>query len=139
MNTKAKGSFAERELIHKLHEANWGIIRSAGSGSTPLPSTDILAGNGKRYLAIECKSLKHTTKYFYPEEINQLLDFSQRFGAEPWLGIRFDRIGWFFVKPEQLERSKNGNLNMSLKLAKERGLSFDRLIEKEVQYGLEHH
>ena len=31
----------ERELIHMLHESGWGIIRSAGSGSTPLPSADI--------------------------------------------------------------------------------------------------
>ncbi len=129
--SKAKGSKAERELIHRLHDADWGIIRSAGSGSTPLPSTDIIAGNGKRVLAIECKSLKHTTKYFYPEEIEQLLTFSKRFGAEPWLGIRFDRLGWFFIKPEDLEKSKNGNLNISLERAKSIGFTFERLIDKE--------
>ena len=133
MKLKAKGSFAERELIHRLHNENWGIIRSAGSGSTPLPSTDIIAGNGKRVLAIECKSLKHTTKYFYPEEIEQLMLFSSRFGAEPWLGIRFDRIGWFFIKPGELEKSKNGNLNISLERAKEKGWSFEKLIGKEVK------
>ena len=129
MKAKAKGSAAERELIHRLHEAEWGIIRSAGSGSTPLPSTDIVAGNGKRVLAIECKSLRYTTKYFYPEEVEQLVTFSKRFGAEPWFGIRFDRIGWFFVKPENLDKSKNGNLNISLERAKELGSSFERLIK----------
>ena len=132
MKTKAKGSFAERELIHRLHNENWGIIRSAGSGSTPLPSTDIIAGNGKRVLAIECKALRYTTKYFYPEEIEQLVVFSRRFGAEPWLGIRFDRVGWFFIQPENLEKSKNGNLNISLEQARVKGLSFERLIGKEV-------
>ena len=132
MKSKAKGSAAERELIHQLHNKNWGIIRSAGSGSTPLPSTDIIAGNGKRVLAIECKSLRHTTKYFYPEEINQLLTFSSRFGAEPWFGIRFDRIGWFFLKPEHLEKSKNGNFNISLERARKIGLTFENLIQKEI-------
>ena len=131
MNQKGKGSAAERELIHRLHEAGWGIISSVGSGSTPLPSTDIIAGNGKRYLAIECKSLRYTTKYFYPGEIEQLLTFSGRFGAEPWLGIRFDRIGWYFVRPEGLEKSRNGNLNISLERAKEVALTFEGLIGKE--------
>lgn len=134
-NAKAKGSFAERELIHQLHDENWGIIRSAGSGSTPLPSTDIIAGNGKRVLAIECKSLRHTTKYFYPEEIDQLVLFSSRFGAEAWLGIRFDRIGWYFVKPEHLEKSKNGNFNISLERAKSVGLNFNGLIGKGGENG----
>ena len=140
MSTKAKGSFAERELIHKLHDENWGIIRSAGSGSTPLPSTDIIAGNGKRVLAIECKSLKYTTKYFYPEEINQLLTFSSRFGAEPWLGIRFDRVGWFFLRPEHLEKSKNGNFNISLERAKKIGVTFESLVKGEARFenGNEH-
>jgi len=132
--SKAKGSAAERELIHLLHGAEWGIIRSAGSGSTPLPSTDIIAGNGKRFLAIECKSLRYTTKYFYPEEVGQLVFFAKRFGAEPWLGIRFDRIGWFFVKPGDLERSKNGNLNISLEKARVKGLTFEKLIEKEEKW-----
>jgi len=55
---KAKGSRAERELLAMFWENNFGGYRSAGSGSTPLPSPDILVGNGKKYLAIECKSIK---------------------------------------------------------------------------------
>ncbi len=130
-NKKAKGSAAERELIHMLHNAGWGIIRSAGSGSTPLPSTDIVAGNGKRVLAIECKATKFPAKYFYPEEIEQLVTFSQRFGAQPWLGIRFNHQPWYFLQPKDLQKSKNGNLNISLDLLKKQGMTFETLIKEK--------
>lgn len=113
-----------------LHQAEWGIIRSAGSGSTPLPSTDVVAGDGKRVLAIECKALKYTTKYFYPDEIQQLEEFSKRFGAEPWIGLRFDREQWYFIQPKDLLKSKNGNFNMSLSHAKLKGRTFLQLIAK---------
>jgi Holliday junction resolvase len=131
--SKSKGTRLERELIHMLHEAGWGIIRSAGSGSTPLPSADILAGNGlNRHLAIECKALKYTTKYFYPEEIQQLLDFAKRIGAEPWLGIRFNNQPWYFLQPEMLESTKSNNFAVSLELAQVKGLTFDKLTKKEI-------
>lgn len=130
MSTKSKGTRLERELIHMLHESGWGIIRSAGSGSTPLPSADILTGNGLRHIAIECKALKAKNKYFYPEEIQQLLDFSKRIGAEPWIGIRFNSQPWYFLQPHHLEKTKSGNLNISLELAKSVGLRFEQLIKR---------
>ncbi len=133
MKTKAKGSRTERELIHMLHDAGWGIIRSAGSGSTPLPSTDIIAGNGKRYLSIECKALKAAIKYFDDEEINQVKDFAQRFGAEAWLGLRFNNQPWYFVTPEQLSLSRGGNPSIALEKIKIIGKTFEQLIQKEEQ------
>lgn len=129
--SKRKGNKTERELIHMLHDAEWGIIRSAGSGSTPLPSTDVVAGDGSRVLAIECKALKYTTKYFYPDEIEQLEVFSRRFGAEPWIGLRFDREEWYFVQPKDLKSTKNGNFNMSLAQARIVGRTFSQLITKK--------
>lgn len=131
MSTKSKGTRLERELIHMLHESGWGIIRSAGSGSTPLPSADILAGNGSRHIAIECKSLKSNIKYFYPDEIQQLLDFAKRIGAEPWIGIRFNNKPWYFLQPQELELTKSGNHAISLKLAEEKGLKYEELINKQ--------
>ena len=91
-----------------------GGYRSAGSGSTPLPSPDLLVGNGKRYLAIECKSLKSKTKYLEIEQIKELIEFSKKFGAEPWIGLRFNNIGWYFIQPHRLEKTKNGSLIASL-------------------------
>ena len=127
--SKSKGSRTERELIHLFYEAGWGSCRMAGSGSTTLPSPDIIAGKPGRFLAIECKSGKNThIRYIKEEQIKELNEFSSRFGAESFLAVRFDREGWYFLKPEQLMRTKSGVYAVSLKLAQEKGLSFDSLI-----------
>ncbi|MBS3175214.1 Holliday junction resolvase [Candidatus Woesearchaeota archaeon] len=126
---KAKGSRNERELVHMFNDTNlWSAVRIAGSGLTSDPNPDVLAGNKQRYLAIECKSLKNSIKYLYPEEIDQIVNFSSRFGAEPWIAVKFNNKGWFFLKPEFLEKTKSDNYSVSLLLAKEKGLSFEQLI-----------
>ena len=129
MTSKAKGSRAERELLTMFWENNFAGYRAAGSGSTPLPSPDLLVGNGKRYLAIECKSLKTNAKYLEEAQINDLLKFSKIFGAEPWIGLRFNNIGWYFIQPDRLKKTKNGTLIASLDVVKEKGLIFNDLIK----------
>ena len=129
MSSKAKGSRAERELLTMFWENGFGGYRSAGSGSTPLPSPDILVGNGKRYLAIECKSLKDKYKYLEETQIKELVEFSKRFGAEAWVGVRFNNLGWYFIQPNNLEKTKNGTLIASLDVLKQKGLNFNDLIK----------
>ena len=129
--SKKKGTRAERELMHMFWSKGFGVTRSAGSGSTPLPNPDILVGKNKRYLAIECKSLNKGSKFFPKEEISELTEFSKRFCAEPWLAIRFDREGWYFIQPKHLKKSENGNFSVSLKGLKQSNTSlvFDELCE----------
>ena len=135
---KSKGSRTERELVHLFNETGiWSAIRVAGSGLTKDPNPDVLAGNSKRHLAIECKSLKGTSKYLYPEDITQILDFASKFGAEAWLAIRFNHKGWFFLKPENLKKTKSSNLVINLELAEQKGLKFNDLI-KEGETNAEH-
>jgi len=129
MTSKAKGSRAERELLTMFWENNFAGYRAAGSGSTPLPSPDLLVGNGERYLAIECKALKTKAKYLEEAQINDLLKFSKIFGAEPWIGLRFNNIGWYFIQPDKLKKTKNGTLITSLEVVKEKGLTFNDLIK----------
>ena len=126
--SKSKGSRTERELVHLFFEADWQPVRIAGSGSTPLPSPDLLVGSKGRVLAIECKSGK-TIKYIQEDQIDELIDFSSRFGSEAWVGLRFDRKDWLFLKPDQLSRTKSGVYAASFNHAKENGLSFDDLIK----------
>ncbi len=128
--SKRKGSKAERELLHMFWNTRiWAALRAPGSGSTPLPSPDILASNTKRYLAIECKSVRDLKKYFPNEEIEQLVLFAKRFGAEPWVGVRFDREGWYFIKPSMMLRSEGNNFYyVTLEHAQKRGISFEQLI-----------
>ena len=127
---KSKGSRTERELVHLFNDTKlWAAIRIAGSGLTKDSNPDVLVGNNQRYLAIECKSLKNKIKYLTEEDIAQITDFAERFGAEAWFGIRFDREGWYFIKPNNLEKIKTKNYAVSLPLVKEKGLSFEELIK----------
>ena len=132
INRKAKGTAAERELLHLFWEYGWACSRIAGSGNTHHPSPDLLAGNGQKVLALECKTLKNNIKYFDEEEISQLLIFSQIFGAEPWIAIKFDRKPWFLLKINDLEQT-NKKKALSLKLAELKGidiLSFFKINQK---------
>lgn len=131
MNTKAKGTKGERDLVHFFNEQGWSCIRVAGSGSSRYPSPDLLAGNAIRRLAIECKVTKDTKKYFSEEEITQLRTFSHRFGAEAWLGIRFAGEPWYFLLLEDLEPTKTA-WGASRELAKRRGLSKEELLSMPI-------
>ena len=128
MNTKAKGTKGERDLVKFFNENNWSAIRVAGSGSSRYPSPDLLVGNAIRRLAIECKVTKESKKYFPVAEIEQLRQFSENFGAESWIGIKFGQEEWYFLILEDLERTKN-NYTISLDLIKRRGLNLSELIE----------
>ena len=132
MSKKDKGSRTERELLAMFWENSYAGFRVAGSGSTPLPSPDLLVGNGKRYLAIECKSSKTKAKYLEEEQINELIEFSKKFGAEPWIGVRFNNLGWYFIQPSKLEKSKKGSLIASLEILKQNGISFNKLISGQM-------
>ncbi len=128
MNRKAKGTKGERDLVRLFNESGWGCIRIAGSGSSQYPSPDILAGNAVRRLAIECKVTKDKKKYLQKEEVEQLRTFSQKFGAESWIGIKFPNDPWYFLILEDLENT--GNLyGVSLELARRRGLKIEELME----------
>ncbi len=127
-NRKAKGSQAERELVKKFWGINWACIRSAGSGSQHYPSPDILVGNGSRRLAIEVKTLSADKKYFSAEEIRGLKYFADKFGAEPWVAVKFQGREWVFLTLEDLEDTGMSKA-VSKELAGRRGLSFEELTE----------
>ncbi len=127
MSRKSKGINAERDLIHKFWSKKWCAARVAGSGSMKYPSADILASNKLRKLAIECKTTKENKKYFMKNEIKQLEDFSEFFGAEPWIAIKFGKESWFFINVEDIEKTKKGFM-ISLETAKRKGLLFEEII-----------
>jgi holliday junction resolvase Hjr len=128
MGGKAKGSNAERELVHMLWKGGWAAVRVAGSGSSHYPSPDILAGNNLRKLAIECKAVGSTSKYISIEQVENLVKFAALFGAEPWIGLRFDRNDWLFVGIDELEKTEN-NYAINLENAKRKGLLFEELLK----------
>ncbi|MFH0977883.1 MAG: Holliday junction resolvase Hjc [Candidatus Woesearchaeota archaeon] len=106
MSRKSKGINAERELLHLLWKNGWACIRVAGSGASRYPTPDLVAGNKNRVLAIECKSGKGPYQYLEQEEIEHLVEFSKIFGAEPWIGVRFNNEDWSFYSPKELGTTK---------------------------------
>lgn len=125
---KEKGSKAERELVTMFWNAGWAAIRVAGSGLTKKPNPDVIAGNGVRRIAVECKTTKQIRKYLTREDVNQLIEFSRKFGAEPWFGIRINNMKWYFIGVEELEQTEKGYV-ITIPLLKRRGLLFEQLIK----------
>jgi holliday junction resolvase Hjr len=125
--SKIKGTKGERELLKELWHRGWATIRSAGSGSMRFPSPDLLAGRAERKLAIECKVTKEDVKYFEKEEINELIEFSRMFGAEPWLAIKFKSEDWFFVNPTDLVEGEK-SFHITKEGAKNKGLMIEEVI-----------
>jgi len=124
---KSKGSAAERELIHKFWAVGWAAVRAAGSGSSQFPSPDILVGTIGRKIALEIKVTKDKKKYFTGEEIDNLVYFSEKFGAEAMVAIKFDRKGTYFVPISSLTKTPASYV-ISLEEAIEKGKNFEELL-----------
>ena len=129
MSRKSKGINAERELIHLFWGNGWSACRVAGSGSTKYPSPDVIAGNNVRKIAIEAKATKDIRQYLTGKEVDELRTFSRIFGAEPWIGVRFNNMDWYFMIIEDMEHNGEG-YSVSIENAKRKGFLFDELIKK---------
>ncbi len=133
MNPKAKGTRAERELLHRFWATNqFVVMRAPGSGSIRYPCPDLLVGNPLRKMAIECKAPGTTTQYLTLEEIDQLRTFSRIFAAEPWIAVRFaagQKPEWYFLSLEDLDTTNGGNYVVTLAAARQKGLLFEELIK----------
>lgn len=131
--SKAKGSRAERELFHLLWEAGFATARIAGSGSTSRPAPDLLTSNGKRTLAIECKSVKGEKKYFDNGQLKELQEFASLFGAEPWVAMRFDAKGWYFLQLSNLQQSNGDSFYISLDHIEKHGQRFEQFTKSKLR------
>lgn len=105
MGTKTRGINAERQLIHLFWANGFAASRIAGSGSSHYPSADIIVGNKDKKFVIECKITTKDKKYFSKDEIDQFKEFSDRFGADPYIAIRFFRTDWIFVELNYLKET----------------------------------
>ena len=104
LNTK--GDRRERELVNRLDEAGFAVMRAPASGSaTGRDLPDVLAGNGSVFYAIEAKSSAGDPIYLDNEEVASLTYFARNFGARPKVGVRFDREDWYFFHPADLHKT----------------------------------
>ncbi len=129
-----KGSREERELVKMLWDADCAAMRApASGGATKKPLPDVIAGNGKIYLAIEVKSTSAERIYIDSGKINALLEFSNIFGAQPYVGAKFKREKWRFVSIDHLYKTKKENYRLDKELAFKKGIELDELIGKSKQ------
>ena len=132
-----KGSAEERDLVHKLWERNFAAMRApASGGATKRPLPDVLAGNGKLYLAIEVKTTTKDKVYIDSAQIDELCEFSKIFGATAYIGVRFKYTKWLFIEPERTPRTKNGNYKVEKDYVLEKGLEIDEIagIDKQMKF-----
>lgn len=125
--SKTKGTYYERQLVKAFWDAGFGVVRSPTSGgATSRTLPDIIVGNGKKYYAIEVKMKKSLPVYIRPEQMEELLEFSKRFGAEPYVAVKLPYQSWKFVLATEIPR--NGK---NYKVGKEeylKGLKLDDLL-----------
>ncbi|MXR51258.1 nucleoid-structuring protein H-NS [Halovenus sp. WSH3] len=126
--SNAKGDRRERELVNKLDEAGFAVMRAPASGSaTERELPDVLAGDSEDFYAIEAKSSAGDPIYLDGEEVYALVYFSRNFGAKPRIGVRFDREDWYFFHPDDLYQTDGGNYRVKKETALSDGADFAEL------------
>ena len=118
--SNAKGDRRERELVNRLDEAGFAVMRAPASGSaTGRDLPDVLAGNGLVFYAIEVKSSAGRPIYLEGTEVESLIYLARHFGATPKIGVRFDREDWYFFHPADLYITDGGNYRVKKETALE--------------------
>lgn len=113
-----KGDRRERELVNRLDEVGFAVMRAPASGSsTERELPDVLAGDGERFYAIEAKSSAGDPIYLEGAEVHALTFFAENFGAKPRIGVRFDQEAWRFFAPENLYTTTGGNYRVKKETA----------------------
>jgi Holliday junction resolvase len=118
VSSNEKGDRRERELVNRLDEAGFAVMRAPASGSaTERDLPDVLAGDGERFYAVEAKSSAGNPIYLDGEEVEALVYFARNFGAKPRVGVRFDREDWYFFHPADLHTTDGGNYRVKKETA----------------------
>ncbi|MFB6106741.1 MAG: Holliday junction resolvase Hjc [Halobacteriaceae archaeon] len=134
MSSNRKGDRRERELVNRLDEAGFAVMRAPASGSaTDRELPDALAGNGDVFYAIEAKASAGDPIYLTGEEVEALVYFARNFGAKPRVGVRFDREDWYFFHPADLHTTDGGNYRVKKETALADGADLAELAGESVQ------
>jgi len=113
-------------------ENNYRAVRTAGSGTMENADCDIIAGKKGRKYCIEAKSSKKPVKYLTKEQVNRFVIFSQIFGLKPVIAVRFNRLGWFFLNPKDMEDSGK-NWVVNLDVATKKGKRFSQFFGENLK------
>jgi len=131
----SKGVREERELVRILDGLGFAVLRAPASGSrTKLDRPDLLAGRKGFIIALEVKSTSRETLYLREETVAQLLRFSKRFGAKPFLAVKFKhkRRRWLLVEVEGFRRTGRG-FKLTLREALKKGFTPEALVTRKLE------
>jgi len=138
MSANRKGDRRERELVNRLDESGFAVMRAPASGSaTDRELPDVLAGDGERFYAIEAKSSSGDPIYLSGEEVEALIYFAQNFGAKARIGVRFDREDWYFFHPGDLYTTDGGNYRVKKETALADGVDFEEFVGRSTKTTLD--
>ena len=138
MSANRKGDRRERELVNRLDEAGFAVMRAPASGSaTDRDLPDVLAGDGERFYAIEAKSSSGDPIYLSGEEVEALIYFAQNFGAKSRIAVRFDREDWYFFHPGDLYTTDGGNYRVKKETALADGVDFEEFVGRSTKTTLD--
>jgi Holliday junction resolvase len=132
MSNKEKGSKAERELYEMFIANSYRAVRVAGSGRMDNADCDLIAGKTGKKFGIEVKSTKKSSKYITKEQMESFSIFCEIFDLKPVIAIRFNRVGWFFLNPTDLEDSGK-NLVVNMETARTKGKRFAQFFREEIK------
>lgn len=126
--SKTKGTYYERQLVKAFWDAGFGVIRAPTSGgATARALPDIIAGNGEVYYAIEVKMRRKLPVYITVEQVDEIKEFSRRFGAKAFIAVKLPYKEWELIPIENL--SRNGK---NYKVGEEeylKGIGLENLLE----------
>lgn len=136
--SNSKGNRTERELVRKLADAGFAVMRAPASGSaTKRDLPDVLAGNADTFYAIEAKSSADDRIYLDGEEVASLVYFARNFGAKARIGVRFDEMDWYFFHPGTLHKTDGGNYRVKRETALADGTDFPEFVNVSAKVTLD--
>jgi len=102
---KAKGSNAERELLFLLFDKGFAVSRVAGSGSSTLPTPDIIATKNRITVAIECKTKSGDYLNIKESQIQELQIWEKLSGFKSFIAWRLGKDSWYFLEIKDLKKT----------------------------------
>jgi len=111
-----KGANFERSLVKEFWKRGYASLRVAGSGSAPLSLPDIVAMKNGRIIAVECKTCSKESFYLKNSDIDELQEFSEVAGAEPFVAVKFNNVKPKFIPLALLRGKKISRNDTSLTL-----------------------
>ncbi|MCS7112578.1 MAG: Holliday junction resolvase Hjc [Nitrososphaerota archaeon] len=125
-----RGIDYERLLARRLSRLGFAVVRAPSSGSgTKMDRPDIIAGRRGLIVAIEVKTTSRRRIYVGEKGVEQLVRFSECFGATPYIAVKFKGSGmdWLLIHPRYLKR-EGGTYSISLEEASRIGITLESLI-----------